>query len=138
FARTVVLLAVSSDTRQLIHHHGVQVNKRNGSMVPEVDSLELSHAYGDKSIYKSVLRKVAQIRKRDDTVATDHVDVYTTEGDESINLKLVGLEANHDEMLCNFHHQFTIVFTNSYKNFYFYSIRSMVKKLLLERCVELE
>nr|GFB56203.1 NADH-ubiquinone reductase complex 1 MLRQ subunit [Tanacetum cinerariifolium] len=53
----------------------VQVNKRNMSMVPKVDSPELSHAYGDKSISKSVLRKVAQIRKRDDTVATDHVDV---------------------------------------------------------------
>ncbi|GKB89264.1 hypothetical protein Tco_0961536, partial [Tanacetum coccineum] len=89
-----VLLAVSSVTRQLIHHPGVQVNKSNRSMVPEVDSPELSHAYGDKFISKSVLRKVANIQKRDDTVNTDRGDVYTTEGDESINLKSVGLEAN--------------------------------------------
>nr|GEV89722.1 hypothetical protein [Tanacetum cinerariifolium] len=107
-------------------------------MVPEVDSPDLSHAYGDKSISKSVLRKVAQILKCDDTVATDHVDVYTTESDESINLKSVGLEAITMKCYATFDHQFTIVFTKSYKNFYFYSIRSLVKKLLSERCVELE
>ncbi|GKD22990.1 hypothetical protein Tco_1224693, partial [Tanacetum coccineum] len=46
-------------------------------MVPQVDSPELSHAYADKFISISVLRKVAHIHKRDDTVATDHVNVYT-------------------------------------------------------------
>nr|GEV50129.1 nucleosome assembly protein 1;4-like [Tanacetum cinerariifolium] len=49
-------------------------------MVPQVDSPELSHAYADKFISISVLRKVAHIHKRDDTVATDHVNVYTTKG----------------------------------------------------------
>ncbi|GJY28555.1 hypothetical protein Tco_0404322 [Tanacetum coccineum] len=64
------------------------VNKRNRSMVPEVDSLEFSCAYGDKSISKLVLRKVSQIRKRDDTIVTGHVDVYTTKDCQKQNLQL--------------------------------------------------
>ena len=80
FTSLAALLAVTSVTRQLIHHPGVQVNKSNRSMVPEVDSPELSHAYGDKFISKSVIRKVAHSQKRDDTVATNRGDIYTTEG----------------------------------------------------------
>ncbi|GJZ65732.1 hypothetical protein Tco_0622428, partial [Tanacetum coccineum] len=80
-------------------------------MVPEVDSPELSHAYANKFISISVLRKVAHIHKRDDTVATDHVNVYTTKGGTRRQSRL-----NAIQLLI------TIGFTKSYKNFHFYWI----------------
>nr|GEZ19376.1 hypothetical protein [Tanacetum cinerariifolium] len=48
-AGAAMLLAVSSVTRQLIHHHGVQVNKRNMSMVPKFLLMALCVPAGSSS-----------------------------------------------------------------------------------------
>ncbi|KAI3497653.1 hypothetical protein L2E82_13415 [Cichorium intybus] len=79
FTGGAVFLAVRSVTMQLFHHPGVQVNKTNRSMMPEVDSPDSALASGDKFISKSVLRKVAHIQKRDDAVPMDGTaNIYKT------------------------------------------------------------
>ncbi|KAK9065470.1 hypothetical protein SSX86_014871 [Deinandra increscens subsp. villosa] len=79
FTGGAVFLAVRSVSQQLFHHPGVQVNKSNRSMMPEVDNPESTLASGGKFITGSVLRKVGHIQKRDDTVAMDHApDAYAT------------------------------------------------------------
>ncbi|KAL7603174.1 uncharacterized protein LOC128133432 [Lactuca sativa] len=79
FTGGAVFLAVRSVTMQLFHHPGVQVNKTNRSMMPEVDSPDSALASGDKFISKSVLRKVAHIQKRDDAVPMDGTaNIYST------------------------------------------------------------
>ncbi|XP_071689008.1 uncharacterized protein [Rutidosis leptorrhynchoides] len=92
FTGGAVFLAVTSVTQQLVRHPGVQVNKNNRSMVPEVDSPETTLASGDEFITKSILRKVAHIQKRDDVVPTDTPDIYTQRSGDSTNLKTVGVE----------------------------------------------
>ncbi|KAL4553968.1 hypothetical protein LXL04_039914 [Taraxacum kok-saghyz] len=93
FTGGAVFLAVRSVTMQLVHHPGVQVNKSNRSMMPEVDSPDSALACGDKFINKSVLRKVAHIQKRDDVVPMDGTaNIYTTRSSDSTNLKTVGVE----------------------------------------------
>ncbi|KAL8249328.1 hypothetical protein R6Q59_006196 [Mikania micrantha] len=94
FTGGAVFLAVRSVSQQLFHHPGVQVNKTNRSMMPEVDTPDSALASGDKFINRSVLRKVGHIQKRDDAIPMDHSpDIYTTHrASDSTNLKTVGVE----------------------------------------------
>lgn len=79
FTGGAVFLAVRSVYQQVFHHPGVQFNKANRSMMPEVDDPDSTLASGDKFMSRSVLRKVAHIQKRDDVVAMDHSpDVHAT------------------------------------------------------------
>ncbi|MFS7890432.1 putative NADH-ubiquinone reductase complex 1 MLRQ subunit [Helianthus anomalus] len=78
FTGGAVFLAVRSVTQQLFHHPGVQVNKTNRSMMPEVDTPDIALASGDKFMNRSVLRKVGHIQKRDDTVSMDRAPDAST------------------------------------------------------------
>ncbi|KAI3818580.1 hypothetical protein L1987_12392 [Smallanthus sonchifolius] len=94
FTGAAVVLAVRSVSQQLFHHPGVQVNKTNRSMMPEVDNPDTALASGDKFITRSVLRKVGHIQKRDDAVPMDRAPDASTihRPGDSTNLKTVGVE----------------------------------------------